>query len=54
MLRREETGGGGAGERKEGVCVCVYVRACMCTRVRVYVCVRVNVCVWTLACVILP
>ena len=54
MLRREETGGGGVGEREEGVCVCacVCVRACMCVRVRV--CVHVRVCVWMLAFVILP
>ena len=42
MLRREETGGGGVGEREEGVCVCVC--ACVC----------VHGCVWTLGCVILP
>ena len=42
MLRREETGGGGVGEREEGVCVCA--RVCVvCARVRV--CVRVCVCV---------
>ena len=30
MLRREETGWGGVGEREEGVRVCVCVDACVC------------------------
>ena len=30
MLRREETGRGGVGEREEGVCVCVRVCVCVC------------------------
>ena len=41
MLRREETGGGGVGEREEGVCVCVRV----CVRVCVCVCACVCMCV---------
>ena len=63
MLRREETGGGGVGEREEGVCarvrVCVRVRGrvhvcvCVCVRVcvRVHVRVHVRVCVCVDACV---
>ena len=61
MLRREETGGGGVGEREEGVCVrvcacarvCVYMCACVCVYVRVCacVCVHVCVCVCVLECV---
>ena len=41
MLRREETGVGGVGERVEGVCVCL----CVCVCVRVCVCVCVDTCV---------
>ena len=37
MLRREETGGVGVGEREEGVCVCVHVCAFVCVRVHVRV-----------------
>ena len=44
MLRREETGGGGVGEREEGVCVCVCVRVCVRVCVCVCVCVCVRVC----------
>ena len=43
MLRREETGGGGVGEREEGVCVCV--RVCVCLRACVCACVCVDACV---------
>ena len=45
MLRREETGGGGVGEREEGVCVCACVCVCVCVRVCVSMCVSVWVCV---------
>ena len=38
MLRREETGGGGVGEREEGVCVCACVCACVCVCVDACVC----------------
>ena len=38
MLRREETGGGGVGERKECVCVCACVCVCMCVGTYMYVC----------------
>ena len=64
MLRSEETGGGGVGEREEGVCthvrVCVRVRVhvcvCVCVRVcvRVHVRVHVRVCVCVDACVCDP
>ena len=45
MLRREETGGGGVGEREEGVCVC----ACVCVGVCARVCVDACVCDPTLS-----
>ena len=63
MLRREETGGGGVGEREEGVCVraCVHGRFCVCVcmcvcayacvHMRVCVCVRVCACVCVCVCV---
>ena len=52
MLRREETGGGGVGEREEGVCV--HVCACVCVCVCVCMCVRVCVCACVDACVCDP
>ena len=51
MLRREETGGGGVGEREEGVCACACVCVCMCVRVCVYVCAYACVCACVCACV---
>ena len=50
-----ETGGGGVGERKECVCLCVHVCVCLpvcaCVRVCVRACVRLCVCVCVYVCV---
>ena len=54
MLRREETGRGGVGEREEGVCVCACVCWCVCACVCMYVCVCACTCVCVDACVCDP